>query len=153
MKRAGAEFTLRNFIVGNKNFTATSGRVAGKTITSTVFFADPVRCSDVRVVLCTFPDYETAYRLAREAVEQRYAACANLVPGLQSIYRWQGTVEQAAEILVIYKTSVVRYPDLEAFLLRSHPYKVPEIVALPLAAGSTTYAQWVLDNSAPEQGS
>ena len=101
------------------------------------------------MVFCTFPDPDIASRVAREAVEQRYAACANLVIGVQSIYRWQGTLEQATETLVIYKTSAARYPELEAFLSRSHPYEVPEIVSLPLSDGSKAYLQWVLDNSAP----
>jgi periplasmic divalent cation tolerance protein len=108
--------------------------------------------NEVRVVFCTFPDVETARRIARGAVEQRYAACANLLPALQSIYRWRGMIEQADETLVVYKTSAARYTDLEAFLLRSHPYEVPEIIALPLSAGSAAYIQWVLDNSAPEAG-
>ena len=104
---------------------------------------------EVRVVFCTFPDPETAYRIARDAVGQQYAACANLVPAVKSIYRWLGRVQQADETLVVYKTSVIRYPDLEAFLLRSHPYEVPEIIALPLSAGSAAYVRWVIDNSSP----
>jgi periplasmic divalent cation tolerance protein len=103
----------------------------------------------VRVVFCTFPDPEIGRRISQEAVELRYAACANLLPGLQSIYRWHGEVQQADETLVVYKTSAARYADLEAFLLRSHPYEVPEIIALPLSAGSASYVQWVLDNSTP----
>jgi Uncharacterized protein involved in tolerance to divalent cations len=106
--------------------------------------------NEVRVVFCTFPDPETADRIAREAVEQQYAACANLVASVKSIYRWRGQVEQADETLVVYKTSAARYPDLEAFLLRSHPYEVPEIIALPLSAGSAAYVRWVIDNSGPE---
>ena len=105
--------------------------------------------NEVRVVFCTFPDPETAHRIARDAVEQQYAACANLVPAVKSIYRWLGRVQQADETLVVYKTSVTRYPALEAFLLRSHPYEVPEIIALPLSAGSAAYVRWVIDNSSP----
>ena len=105
--------------------------------------------NEVRVVFCTFPDPETAHRIARDAVDQQYAACANLVPAVKSIYRWLGRVEQADETLVVYKTSVARYPDLEAFLLRSHPYEVPEIIAFPLSAGSAAYVRWVIDNSGP----
>jgi periplasmic divalent cation tolerance protein len=106
--------------------------------------------NEVRVVFCTFPDAETAHRIARDAVEQRYAACANLVPSIKSIFRWRDQVQQADETLVVYKTSVARYPDLETFLLRSHPYEVPEIIALPLSAGSAAYVRWVIDNSGPE---
>jgi periplasmic divalent cation tolerance protein len=109
--------------------------------------------TDVLVVLCLFPDLETASRIAREAVTQNYAACANVVPGLQSIYRWQGEVEQAAETLVIYKTSTLRYPDLEGFLLKAHPYEVPEVVALPVSVGASAYLSWVVENSAPSAGS
>jgi len=108
---------------------------------------------EVRVVFCTFPDPETAHRIARDAVDQQYAACANLVPAVKSIYRWLGRVQQADETLVVYKTSAIRYPDLEAFLLRSHPYEVPEIIALPLSAGSADYVRWVIDNSGPVVGS
>jgi periplasmic divalent cation tolerance protein len=107
---------------------------------------------DVLAVLCLFPDTEAAFRVARGAVDRRYAACANLVPGLQSIYRWQGKVEQAAETLVIYKTSTVRYADLEAFLLKEHPYEVPEIIALPVCSGSSAYLNWVWENSLPTTG-
>jgi periplasmic divalent cation tolerance protein len=106
--------------------------------------------SEVRVVFSTFPDPETARRIAGEAVEHRYAACANILPCVQSIYRWHEIVERADETLVIYKTSATRYPDLEAFLLRSHPYEVAEIIALPLSAGSASYIRWVLDNSLPQ---
>ncbi|MGA8479828.1 MAG: divalent-cation tolerance protein CutA [Chthoniobacterales bacterium] len=109
--------------------------------------------NEVRVVFCTFPDPETAHRIALEAVEQQYAACANLVPAVKSIYRWLGRVQQADETLVVYKTSAARYPDLEAFLLRSHPYEVPEIIALSLSAGSAAYVHWVIDNSGPEVSS
>jgi periplasmic divalent cation tolerance protein len=105
---------------------------------------------EVRVVFCTFPDPETAHRISRAAVEKRYAACASLVPSVKSIYRWRGQVQQADETLVVYKTSTARYPNLEGFLLRSHPYEVPEIVALPISAGSTAYVHWVIDNSGPE---
>jgi len=80
-------------------------------------------------------------------VEQQYAACANLIASVKSIYRWHGRVEQAEETLVLFKTSAIRYPDLEAFLMRSHPYEVPEIIALPLSAGSAAYVRWVIDNS------
>jgi periplasmic divalent cation tolerance protein len=85
-------------------------------------------------------------------VEKRYAACASLVPSVKSIYRWRGQVQQADETLVVYKTSVACYPDLEGFLLRSHPYEVPEIVALPISAGFAAYVHWVIDNSGPETG-
>src|SRR5258708_19744848 len=104
---------------------------------------------EVRVVFCTFPDPETAYRIARDAVEQQYAACANLVPAVKSIYRWLGRVQHADETLVVYKTSVIRYPDLQAFLLRAHPYEVPEIIPPPLPPPSPTSLPCRIHNSTP----
>jgi periplasmic divalent cation tolerance protein len=108
--------------------------------------------NEVRVVFCTFPDPETAHRISQAAVEKRYAACANLVPSVKSIYRWRDQVQQADETLVVYKTSVTCYPDLEEFLLRSHPYEVPEIIALPISAGSAAYLDWVIDSAGTEVG-
>jgi periplasmic divalent cation tolerance protein len=108
--------------------------------------------SEVRVVFCTFPNPEAAQRISQAVVEKRYAACASLVPSVKSIYRWRGQVQQADETLVVYKTSVACYHALEKFLLRSHPYEVPEIVALPISAGSAAYLDWVIDSSGPEVG-
>jgi periplasmic divalent cation tolerance protein len=105
---------------------------------------------EVRVVFCTFPDPEAAQRISQAAVEKRYAACASLVPSVKSIYRWRHRVQQADETLVVYKTSAASYPDLETFLLKSHPYEVPEIVALPISTGSSAYLHWVIENSGQE---
>src|SRR5688572_29532437 len=93
----------------------------------------------VRVVLITAPDLETARKLARELVEARAAACANIVPGLTSIYRWQGAVQEDAEVLVVVKTSADELAALERIVARVHPYEVPEIVALHPAAVERRY--------------
>ena len=102
------------------------------------------------VVLCTFPDRETAQRIATALVDQRLAACVNLVPGVQSIYRWQGKVESAEEVLAVMKTTVEVYPQLEAKLKELHPYDVPEIVALPVERVQEGYAKWVEEMTEPE---
>ena len=96
--------------------------------------------------LSTFPDAETARRIARALVEERLAACANLVPGVESIYRWQGAVEQASEVLALFKTTEAARERFQARLRELHPYEVPEIVALRPEGGLPAYLQWVEEN-------
>ncbi len=93
------------------------------------------------VVLCTFPDLDQARQIGAALVERQVAACVNLLPGVESIYRWQGKVERAGEVLAVIKTT--RYPDLEAAIKDLHPYEVPEILALPVAAGLPAYLGWL----------
>lgn len=95
------------------------------------------------VVLCTFPDLDQARQIGAALVERQVAACVNLLPGVESIYRWEGKVERAGEILALIKTAC--YPDLEAALRELHPYEVPEILALPIAAGLPAYLAWLAE--------
>ena len=95
------------------------------------------------VVLSTFPDADKAAQVARVLVEERLAACVNLVASVRSIYRWQGAVQDEAESLAIIKTTPARYPALAARLAALHPYEVPEILALPLADGHPPYLAWL----------
>ena len=104
----------------------------------------------VRVVLTTCPDEETARRIARTLVEERLAACGNVVPGVASVYRWEGAIETAAECLLILKTRDDRVPALAARLGVLHPYDVPEMLALPVAAGAGPYVRWVLAEAGRE---
>ncbi len=103
---------------------------------------------EVLIVLSTFADAETARQAARTLVEERLAACANIVPQIESIYRWREKIESGAEVLVIFKTTRGRYPQFEQRLRALHPYEVPEIVALPLATGHDPYLNWVVENCA-----
>ena len=82
-------------------------------------------------------------RLAQLLVERQHAACVNLVPGVESVYRWEGQVETAGEVLAVIKTTRAAYPALEAVLREEHPYEVPEVLALPVAVGSEAYLEWV----------
>ena len=100
------------------------------------------------VVLCTFPDVEQAREIAAALVERRLAACVNLLPGVESIYCWEGKVERAGEVLGVIKTT--RYPELEAALKELHPYEVPEILALPVAAGLAGYLKWLGESCGAE---
>lgn len=99
--------------------------------------------TDVRLVFCTFPDLDTARRIGSQLVEEKLAACLNLLPGVESIYRWQGQVESAGEVLGLLKTTASILPALEARLAALHPYEVPEIIALEPASVSAPYARWV----------
>lgn len=107
---------------------------------------------DVCVVLSTFANEEDAARAGRALVERRLVACVNLVPGVRSIYRWQGRVEDAPEILAVMKTRRDRLPELLAALPALHPYQVPEILALPVVAGGASYLAWVASEAAPPEG-
>ena len=95
------------------------------------------------VVFCTVPDLETARTLAREVVERRLAACVNIVPGLVSIYRWDGAVHEDAECLLVAKTRASGFDALAAAVAGAHPYQVPEIVGVPLVQGHAPYLDWL----------
>lgn len=102
---------------------------------------------DFFVVLCTCPDVETAQALARQLVESSLVACVNVVPGLRSIYRWNGSVQEDAEVLMILKTTGDRLEVARERLVQLHPYDVPEFVALAVSNGHDSYLQWVVDST------
>jgi periplasmic divalent cation tolerance protein len=99
-----------------------------------------------QVVLTTVSSAEEAKRIARSLVEARLVACVNIVGGVESVYRWQGAIEEAAEILLLMKTHVEKLAELEAALHRLHPYEVPEFLVLTVNQGGTAYLKW-LDES------
>ena len=98
---------------------------------------------EVLTVFTTWPDLETARTAARALVEEKLAACGNIVPGVESIYRWEGKVETGAEVLVIFKTTTGSYPMFETRLRALHPYQVPEVLALRITDGLPAYLRWV----------
>lgn len=104
---------------------------------------------DVLIVLTTWPDAARARQSARTVVEEKLAACANLVPAVESIYRWEGKVETANEVLMILKTTIDRYPMLETRLRALHTYEVPEIVSLRVMDGLPAYLRWVEQSCIP----
>jgi periplasmic divalent cation tolerance protein len=95
------------------------------------------------VVLCTVSSLEDGRRMARELVDQRLAACVNLIPKVESIYRWQGAVESAEEVLLVVKTTPARFAELRDKIAELHSYEVPEILALPVTDGSAAYLEWL----------
>ncbi len=102
-----------------------------------------IRPSGALVVLTTCPDQATGEKIARALVEEGLAACVNLVPGLVSIYRWEGRLCRDPEVLLVTKTRRGRLPALRRRIQALHPYSVPEILALPVTAGSPAYLQWL----------
>ena len=98
------------------------------------------------LILCTCPDRESAEDIAERLVAARLAACVNIVPGLTSVYRWQGAVERSDELLLLIKTHTDQYALLEGTLREAHPYDLPEIIALPIAAGLPAYLSWIDQN-------
>ena len=98
---------------------------------------------DVRLVFCTCPDEQTAQALAQTLVEQRLAACVNLLPAMRSVYRWQEQIEQAEEIQLVIKTCADRLDALSAAIRQHHPYELPEIVAISPSAGLPAYLDWI----------
>ena len=95
------------------------------------------------LVLTNLPDQETAQRLARDLVEQRLAACVNIAAPVTSLYHWHGALETAQEVPLWIKTSQEAYPRLEAAIRESHPYELPEIVAISITRGLEAYLRWV----------
>ena len=102
------------------------------------------------LVFCTCPDPASARRIADAVVGERLAACVNLVPGLVSVYRWQGKIEQAGEILLLIKTTQDRLPALTARLTELHPHELPEVLAVEADAGLPAYLEWVAAQTAYE---
>lgn len=103
----------------------------------------------VLIVMTNCPDAEVADRLARTLVEQKLAACVNRLPAVDSIYRWQGTVERAVEVPLMIKSTRERLPEIQEAIRALHPYEVPEIVAIPVVAGLPSYLRWVVDETQP----
>jgi len=102
---------------------------------------------EIVLAFSTFPDVETARRIARELVAENLAACANVIPKIESIYRWQGKIEQGDETLVLFKTAAAHFAAFQEKLKSLHPYEIPEIIFVPVTAGLPAYLRWVADNS------
>lgn len=100
----------------------------------------------------TSPDIETAQRIARALVESRLAACANILPGMQAIYRWRGAIETDSEVVAIFKTTAALAPAARNLILQQHPYETPCVVCLPIdeAGSSPAYLAWIEAETGPQ---
>lgn len=103
---------------------------------------------DFASVYVTCPDEATAARIAREVVERRLAACANILPPIRSVYRWEGRVEEASEVAMLLKTRRGKVQELTEAVARMHPYEVPCVVAFELGSGHPPYFDWVASETA-----
>lgn len=96
-----------------------------------------------QIILCTCPDRESAEKIARQLINDKIAACINILPGITSIYTWQGNIETEQEHLLLIKTRKDRFQAIEKSIQTSHPYEIPEIIAIPVENGLAEYMQWI----------
>lgn len=101
--------------------------------------------SSYQLLLTTCPDSEIAETIARALVGDRLAACVNILPPMQSIFRWRGQIEAGREQLLLIKVRTVDYPKVEARVSELHPYELPEIIAIPIVHGLPAYLAWIDD--------
>lgn len=105
--------------------------------------------TDLRVVLITIDSLDAGRTLAKFLVQEKLAACVNLVPQVESIYTWEGQLQQESEVLLIAKTTALTFPQLEAAVKSRHSYTTPEILALSVTDASQAYAFWVMQGVSP----
>lgn len=99
------------------------------------------------MVVSNVPDMDIAKAIANDLVAKQLAACVNILPGVHSVYRWQGAVEEASEVILLIKTQRACYVALESAIVALHPYDVPEIIAMPITAGLPGYLRWIADST------
>lgn len=104
---------------------------------------------DALVVLTTVSSYEDAVTLVRALLDRRLVACGTMLPGARSLYRWEGKVADEHEVVVVLKTRADRLPALEQAFAELHPYKLPELLALPVATGLDRYLAWIGQETSP----
>lgn len=111
-----------------------------------------MQTANFRLALVTAPDLTSARRLARAALDARLVACANLIPKIESHYRWEGKIERGSEVLMIFKTTAGHVAKLEKLILSQHPYDTPEFIVIPLKAGNRRYLDWISACCRPGKG-
>jgi len=104
---------------------------------------------DAIVVFMTAPNGEEATRLADLLIGAHLAACVQILPAMESVYRWEGKIERQSEILLIAKTTTAKFAELEREVRSLHSYETPEIIAVPIVAGSSPYLAWLIDSLNP----
>jgi periplasmic divalent cation tolerance protein len=103
------------------------------------------------LVMTNVSDLAAARHLARELVSRRLAACVNCLSAVQSVYWWQGEIEEAAEVSLLIKTTSSRYPELAAAIRQLHAYQLPEIIAIPIVAGLPQYLDWITQETTRDE--
>ncbi len=103
--------------------------------------------TDIVLLYATFPNLEAASASARRIVAEEKAACINMWPGMRSVYRWQGAVEEAEEVVFVVKTTRARSCEVRDLILETHPYDEPALVEIPVSGGSDSYLDWIRDST------
>uniref|UniRef100_A0A182NAD3 Uncharacterized protein n=1 Tax=Anopheles dirus TaxID=7168 RepID=A0A182NAD3_9DIPT len=111
--------------------------------TTTIASMSTAAPTDYSVAFVTTPDSQVATNLARRLVEAKLVACVNIIPGLTSIYAWEGKVNEDPEVLMMLKTRTERIAEVTRFVRENHPYSVAEVIALPIADGNASYLEWI----------
>ena len=111
--------------------------------------AKRINQGEFALVLVTTGSQEEAERMARALVDSRMAACVNIVPGLRSVYRWEGKIWDEGEFLLLIKTQMALFRQVEGTIKEIHSYEVPEIIAIPIIQGSETYLNWLRESTLP----
>lgn len=115
-----------------------------------VFMAASSLDGEYSSAFVTCPDATVAKKIASGLVEKKIAACVNIIPGITSVYSWEGKVEEDGEVLMMIKTRTSRVSDLTEYVRKEHPYEVPEVISMKLGEGNPAYLQWISD-SVPEK--
>jgi periplasmic divalent cation tolerance protein len=102
------------------------------------------------LLITTLPEREAAVALAEGLVKARLAACVNILAECQSVFHWKGTLDSATEVPLLIKTRAALYPAVEQFIVKHHPYEVPEVIAVPIAAGLPAYLHWLVAETASQ---
>jgi periplasmic divalent cation tolerance protein len=111
---------------------------------------DAIKFMSEILVLCTADTPDLAQRIGSMLVESSLAACVSILPGIRSIYRWQGKICNEGEVLLLIKSTAGRFEEICASIRGIHSYQVPEIIAVPITAGDADYLNWLRQNAAPE---
>jgi periplasmic divalent cation tolerance protein len=106
--------------------------------------------ADVLIALCTCPDAAVGERIAEALVGEGLAACINTLPGITSVYLWEGKVQRDSEVLLLMKTTRARLAELTDRVRQLHPYELPEVIAVPVSGGLPDYLQWVITCTSPD---
>ncbi|KAM7451129.1 hypothetical protein ABFA07_001198 [Porites harrisoni] len=115
-----------------------------------VFMAASSSPGDYSSAFVTCPNKDVAKKIASGLVENKIAACVNIIPGITSVYTWEGKVEEDSEVLLMIKTRTSRVTDLTEYVRKQHPYEVPEVISMKLGEGNPAYLQWISE-TVPEK--
>lgn len=103
-----------------------------------------------QIILCTCPDQASSNKIAGSLIQNKLAACVNILPGITSVYQWQEKIESSQEHLLIIKSHQYLYSQIESEIIKQHPYELPEIIAVPIDQGSPDYLQWIDTCTSPK---